>query len=162
MNIHKSHSLLLVSLLGALALAACSKPAPPPAPAAPPAAAPAPAPAAAPAAPAPVTTLASVQLGNALDANGKVTAAATTFAPHDTIYAEVVTNTTGGLTSTITANWTYQGGVNVNSSEQQITANGAATTTFHIAKPSGFPAGAYTLQVSIDGKVANTTSFEVK
>lgn len=166
MKLQQPLNCLTLVLAGALALGACSKQAPPPAaappPPPPPAAAPAPAPAPVPAAPAPVTTLTSVTLGNALGADGKIAAAATSFAPKDTIYAAVETNTVGELNSKIAATWTYQGGIAVSSNEQDISAHGAATTTFNISKPSGFPAGQYTLQVSVDGKVVNTTTFDVK
>ena len=147
----------------ALALGACGNQEPPPPP---PVAKPAPAPAPVPppvAAPAaPVTTFTSIALGNALDASGKVAANSVTFAPKDTIYAVVTTTSTGMANNTVSAKWTYQGGVPVSSGEEKIAANGPATTTFHIAKPDGFPAGRYTVEISIDGKVANSTSFDVK
>jgi hypothetical protein len=155
---------VVMVLVGTLALAACSKQAPPPpapAPAPPPAATPAPPPAATPApAPAPVaavTTVTSVTLSNA--AGG---AAAAAFGTKDTIYAMVATHSTGTGEATIAAKWTFGDGQLVNSSEQKIAATGDATTTFHIAKPDGWPVGKYQLEISIDGKPASSTGFEVK
>ena len=170
MNRFSQHSLFVLTLTSALALSACGKHAAPPpetTPPPPPAAAPAPTPVApAPApAPAPVaeTSVTSVQLGNSVDPTGMVATPATTFTPKDVIYAVVQTNSTGNATSTITAKWTYGDDAQlVNSSEHKITASGPAHTSFHINKPDGFPAGKYTLEISVDGKVANTTTFEVK
>lgn len=166
MKIQHQHVTLIVALAGALALSACGKkeePAPPPA--ATPAPAPAPTtppPAATPApAPAPLA-VASVDLGNAVDADGKkVTAPTTTFAAKDTIYA-AVTTTGSAPTATLTAKWTYQDGQLVNSSDQTLAPNGEAVTTFHIAKPDGWPAGNYKVEISLDGKSVASKDFSVK
>ena len=161
MSKHHHGKPLIVAIAGALALAACGQgtpppqPAPPPAPVAPAPVAPAPAPAPAPVAP--VTTLTSVTLSNA--AGG---AASATFGAKDTIYAMVATNSTGASSNTLDAKWTFGEGTLVKNDEQKIEANGAATTTFQISKPSGWPAGKYTVEISLDGKVVNTSSFEVK
>jgi hypothetical protein len=152
-------STFIIALSGVLALGACGKQEQPPPPVAKPA--PAPAPPVAPPAAA-VTSVTSIALGNALGVDGKITAGTGTFAPKDTIYAVVTTNSSGMSNATVAAKWTYQGGVPVSSSEEKIAASGQATTTFHIAKPDGFPAGKYTVEVSIDGKVANVASFDVK
>ena len=166
MNQHYRGSTLVFALAGALLLGACGKqePAAPPK-AAPPAATPAPAPppVAAPAPPAaPATTVTSVTLGNAIGGDGKVTAGSTVFSPKDTIYASVATNSTGGGPATISAKWSFGQGTQVSSSEQKIEANGPATTTFHIAKPDGWPVGMYDVMISVDGKAASTTPFQVK
>ncbi|HET8940509.1 MAG TPA: hypothetical protein VFN13_00785 [Rudaea sp.] len=173
MNRISQRSLFVLTLTGALALGACGKHAapppettPPPPPAATPAPAPAPVaptPAATPAAaPAAETSVTSVQMGNSVDPTGMIASPTMTFSPKDVIYAVVQTNSTGNAQSTITAKWTFGDGQLVNSSEHKIAASGPAHTSFHINKPDGFPAGKYTLEISVDGKVANTTSFEVK
>ena len=163
---YSHNSFLAVAALAALTLSACGKQeAPPPAPAnTPPAPVPAtpPPPAATPAAP--TTTVTSLVLGNGLDANGKVAAPATTFAPKDTIYAQVVTTSTGGTGSaSIVAKWTFGDGQPVSQNTESVsTAAGTATTTFHIFKADGWPAGKYEVQISIDGKPATNAAFEVK
>ena len=159
-------SLVTVAALAAvLMISACGKQeAPPPAPAPTPAA-PAPAPATPAAPPAtPTTTVSSLVLGNALSGDGKIVSPATTFAPKDTIYAQVVTTSTGGSGSaSIMAKWTYDQGQPVSQNTESVsTAAGTATTTFHISKPDGFPAGKYEVQISIDGKPATNATFEVK
>ena len=161
------NSLITVAVLAAaLALSACGKQeAPPPAPApATPAPAPAapPPPAAAPAAP--TTTVSELVLGNTLSADGKVTLAATSFAPKDTIYAQVTTTSTGGAGAvSVAAKWTYDQGQPVSQSTESVSmASGTAMTTFHISKPDGWPSGKYEVEITLDGKPASKTAFEVR
>ena len=160
---------LQVLAAAALALAACGKQPAPPA-ANPPAATTAPAPS--PARPAPpmvstgaasATAFQAVELTNNVDASGKIAGATTsTFLPNDKIYALVKTNNASSNPSTISAHWEFEGGVVVNDSTQAVTATGPSVTTFHIEKPSGWPAGHYTVAISIDGKQVGTKGFEVK
>jgi hypothetical protein len=161
---------LAVALIAALALTACGKQQPPPtstnpatpaqAPAAPaPSSTPAPA---APAAPASTTAnVESLTLGSALNADGKITAPATTFSPKDTIYAQVATSGGSG-NAAVSARWTFGQGQVVSENNESVAAGGNATTTFHISKPDGFPAGMYKVDISVDGKPAKSASFEVK
>ena len=124
------------------------------------AAAPAPQAAApAPQAPAPFQ-VARIDLGNAIGADKKVAAPSTSFKPGDTIYASVVT--VGATPSvTIRARWTYQDGQLVSESSQSIAPTGPAATEFHIAKPDGWPAGKYTLEVAANGTPVGTREFTV-
>ena len=91
MNRNRIPYALLVALLGTVAVVGCKKkeePAPvstTPPPATTPA--PMPAPMAA------TASVTSVDLGNALGADMKVTAPTTTFAPKDTLFASIVTST---------------------------------------------------------------------
>jgi hypothetical protein len=117
----------------------------------------------APAAPAPTEAFAvsDVTLGKAIGADKRVAAPATTFGPKDTIYASVAT--TGSAPSkTITAKWTYQDGQTVKEGTETIAPTGPAVTEFHIAKPSGWPAGKYKVEIAVDGTPATTKDFEVK
>jgi hypothetical protein len=162
MNKPRSQYLTLaVAMAGALALSACGKneePAPPPVAA--PASAPAPTPVTPPPAPAPVA-VSSVDLGSAVGPDQKVTAATTTFAPKDTIYAAV--STTGMAPSAVlNAKFTYQDGQTVNESSQTIAPNGAAVTAFHISKPDGWPTGNYKVEISLDGTSVASKDFSVK
>jgi hypothetical protein len=152
---------LMVAMAGALALSACGKqetpaPAPPP----PVAPAPAPPPPMAPAAPAAVEVT-SVDLGSAVGADQKVTTPTTTFGTKDTIYAAVSTSGTAA-SAALAAKWTYQDGQTVNESSQTIAPTGASVTTFHIAKPDGWPVGNYKVEVMLDGKSVSTKDFSVK
>jgi len=136
--------------LALTAALACKKA---PAPEAAPAPAPPPAPAVTP------IQVSEVQLGTAIGADKRVTAATTVFKPTDTIYAAVVT-TGSAPSATVTARFTYQDGQLVSESSQAL--SGAGVTEFHIAKPDGWPAGDYTLDVLLDGKSTGTHAFKVQ
>ncbi|HVF35651.1 MAG TPA: hypothetical protein VND91_10055 [Candidatus Saccharimonadia bacterium] len=124
-----------------------------------PAPAPAPTPLPAPA-PVPAVTIANIELGNAVGADNRVMTPAMAFAPADTIYAAVSTNG-AAPSSTITARWTFQDGQVVNESSQTIAPTGPAVTTFNIAKPDGWPAGRYKVEILIDGKSVGQREFDV-
>lgn len=159
----------LALALSVATLAACSKsepPAPPAAPSAsapvaqaPPAAAPAPAAVAPTAAPFSVT---GIELGRAIDAARKVSSATTEFAPSDTIYV-VVASTGKSSAVTIKARWTYgDEGQLVTEQSENVAPTGPANTEFHIARPSGWPAGTYKVEISVDGAPAGSRTFTVK
>jgi len=140
-----------------IALSACKRAEtpPPPPPAAAPAAAPTPPPAAAP------FRVGSVDVGNAIGADKRVTVPSTTLAPGDTIYASVAS--TGAAPSvTLVARWTYGDGQLVKEESQQIAPTGPAKSEFHISKPDGWPAGAYKVEILADGTSVVSKSFEVR
>jgi hypothetical protein len=128
---------------------ACKKETPPPAPPPPP---PPPPPAA-------VIEVSGVDLGSAIGADKRITAATSTFKPTDTIYASVVTAGSAPK-ATITAKFTYEDGQVVNESSQDVA--GAGVTEFHISKPDGWPAGKYQVEILLDGKSVATKPFEVQ
>ena len=164
MNRNPISSALLVALLGAVALVGCKKkeePAPvttTPPPAMTPAPAPAPMPATA--------SVTSVDLGNAVGADMKVTAPSTTFAPKDTIYASIGTSTSDPAASVpgkLGVKWTHvDSNQTVNDETRDLNLTGMGTTEFHIAKPDGWPKGKYKAEVTLDGAVVQTREFEVK
>jgi hypothetical protein len=145
-------------LVMTLMLAACSRSETPEAPPATPPvqAAPPPGPSATPSA----ARVASVALGSALDPSKRIAEPKSAFASTDTIYASVETQ---GWTApvTLTARWTYEDGQVVNETVQTA-APGPTTTEFHIAKPSGWPAGVYQLEILADGASASVQRFEVR
>ena len=116
-------------------------------------AAPAPAPAA--------FAVQSVEVGKQIGADKRVTSPSTTFAPTDTIYASVATEGTAP-SKTIAAKWTFGAGTLVKADSQAIAPSGPEATEFHIAKPSGWPAGKYKVEISVDGTPAGSKEFEVK
>ncbi|MBC6943569.1 MAG: hypothetical protein DWB45_12725 [Xanthomonadales bacterium] len=105
--------------------------------------------------------MASVDLGNAVGADQKVTTPATTFATTDTIYAAVAT-TGSAANAVLNAKWTFGDGQTVNESSQTIAPNGDAVTSFHISKPDGWPKGSYKVEISLDGKVVASKDFTVQ
>jgi hypothetical protein len=102
-----------------------------------------------------------IELGKAVGADKRVTAPSSSFAPSDTIYASVVTE---GASSAVTlvARWTYQDGQLVSEETQSIAPTGAAVTEFHIAKPDGWPAGGYQVEVIANGASAGKRAFQVQ
>jgi hypothetical protein len=120
---------------------------------------PAPAPPMQETAPAPAgVTVTTVDLGNSVGADNRVTAPATSFAGTDTIHASVATAGAGG---DLTARWTFQDGQVVDTQDKTIPA-GAQVTDFSISKPDGWPAGQYKLEVMNNGMVVQTREFDVK
>jgi hypothetical protein len=110
-------------------------------------------------APAPAgVTVTTVDLGNAVGADNRVTAPASSFAGTDTIHASVATDGAGG---DLTARWTFQDGQVVDTQDKTIPA-GAQVTDFSISKPDGWPAGRYKLEVMNNGMVVQTREFDIK
>ena len=156
---------VLAAMLGTAALVGCKKkeeaPPPPPPVAAEPAPLPPPAPVAA------TATVSSVDLGNAVGADMRVTAPMTSFSPKDTIYAAVSTATSDPAASVpgkLGAKWTHVDSNQVVKEEpaKDVTFTGAGVTDFQISKPDGWPTGKYKVEVSLDGNVVQTRDFEVK
>lgn len=143
--------LALVFGLTALTLAGCKKEAPAP-PGETGAAVPAPAPA--------EFSVSGVEVGKQIGADKRVTAPAASFLPKDTIYVSVATE--GAPSKTITAKWSFQNGKVIKEATETIAPTGPAATEFHISKPSGWPAGKYTVEIAVDGSPAATKEFEVK
>lgn len=163
MNRNRIALTLLVAVLAGLALVGCKKKeeavvTPPVAtePASPPA----------PMAPVATVSVTSIDLGNAVGADMKVTTPMTTFAPKDTIHAAVATNTSDAMASVpgkLTAKWMHvDSNQTINEESKDITFNADDVTDFQIAKPDGWPTGKYKLEVSLDGMVVQTREFEVK
>jgi hypothetical protein len=124
----------------------------------PPAAEPAPMPAATPPPPAASVAVTTVDLGNAVGADNRVTSPATSFATKDTIHASVATDGSGG---DLTAKWTFQDGQVIDSQDKTVPA-GPQVTDFSISKPDGWPAGHYKLEVMNNGMVVQTREFDIK
>ena len=103
-------------------------------------------------------TVTSLELGNEVGADNRVAAPMSTFATSDTVHASVVTDGSGGTVST---RWTFEDGQVVHT-EDKIVPAGNQVTDFMITNPSGWPAGSYTLEVSVDGRVVDTREFEVR
>ncbi len=173
MKMTRQPMILAVSLAAALALSACGKkdesasdvPAtPPPAATAPTTMAPAPASTVGTGMPggdaSAMVTFSAMELGSTVDASNKVVASGTSFAPKDTIYASV--DTSGSGNATLSAKWSYQDGQVVHEDSKTLDAAGPQTTAFMISKPSGFPAGNYKVEVSLNGSQVASKDFSVK
>lgn len=151
---------LVIALAVTAALAACGKKEEAPAPVVAPAPAPAPVETAPPPAPESVS-FAGLALGNAIGADQNVTTPMTAFSPSDTIYAAVTTKG-AAANAAIVAKWTFGDGQLIDESSQSIVPTGTAVTTFHIAKPDGWPVGKYKVDITLDGNPVASQEFEVK
>ena len=141
-----------LALLAVVLFAACAKkeaPPPPPTPV--------------PATPTPVPfKVTSVDLGKSIGDDSRIKDAATTFGRHDTIYVAIASEGVSPK-ATLKAKWTFGAkGTLVNEETRDIAPTGPAVTEFHIAKPSGWPVGKYTLEVSVDGTPVSTKEFAVQ
>jgi hypothetical protein len=151
-----SRSIAWLVLCIAFAVAACGREeaAPPPAAAPPPIAPPRVA------APAPLG-IGAIELGNQIDADKRVLAPTQSFAPGDTIYASIATQgETQGVV--LAARWSYEDGQNVAESTETVASAGPTVVEFHIAKPDGWPAGRYRVDVTANGRPAGAREFEVR
>jgi hypothetical protein len=110
---------------------------------------------------APSVAVADVKLGKRLGADKQVADQTDTFKSRDTIYASV--HTTGSAPSAqLAARWTFQDGQQVDERTETISPSGDAYTEFHISKPSGWPAGKYTLHVLLNSQEVQTKEFTVQ
>ena len=107
--------------------------------------------------------VASVTLGNAVNAARQVTQASNRFANSDkTIYASVATvGRSSG--ATLNAKWSYLEGPGqlISSISEAIATDGPAVTTFMVQNPDLWPEGKYKVEISLDGKSVVTQDFEI-
>ncbi len=157
MNRNRLTLLVAGALVGGIALVGCKKnePAPPPAMSEP-------APTAILEQPAATVSVVGVSLGN----DPAASSPATTFAPNDTIYAVVSTQTSSpeaSVSGNLGAKWSHVDSDQViNEESKEVSFTGPGNSSFHISKPDGWPTGNYRLEVSLDGNVVNTTDFQVQ
>jgi hypothetical protein len=115
--------------------------------------------------PTPTTTeaTATIDVGKRVGADKRVTETTSTFTSRDTMYVSVLTeNAPAG--ATLTAKWTFEDGQVVDSLSQSVAApmtGNQAVTEFHVTKPSGWPAGRYTVEVWLDGRSLGTREVTV-
>ena len=154
MNRYRMHLIAASAFVAILAVAGCKKEEP----------AAKPPQAAAPKAPAAMSVI-SVDLGTAVGPDMRITQPATTFGPADTIIVAISTNTSdpaAKVAGKLGAKWSFQDGTVVNDEARAVNLAGKAATDFRIAKPDGWPKGKYKVEITLDGKVAQSKDFEVK
>ncbi|GGY32312.1 hypothetical protein GCM10008098_27210 [Rhodanobacter panaciterrae] len=105
-------------------------------------------------------TFGSVELGSTVDASNKILASGSSFAPSDTIYASV--DTSGSGTATLAATWSDQDGKTVHEDSKTLNSSGPETTAFMISKPSGFAAGNYKVDISLNGSQVASKDFSIR
>lgn len=151
---------LILALAGSVALVGCKKKEEPVAATPPPAATePAPMPEAAP--PAATATVSAVTIGTTAAADKSV-AAVTTFKPTDKIIASIKTDGTASNVE-VGAKLTYQDGQVAGEQKATLNTTGAETTNIEFSNANPWPAGKYTVDVTLNGAPAGTQqSIEVK
>ena len=111
--------------------------------------------------PATAVAVTAVDLGRSIGSDYRVTEKMDTFTPKDVIYATVITRG-ASPSAVLKATWTFENGQIIDTTERTIAPSGEAATEFHIAKPDGFAAGKYKLEVYLDGNQVQSKTFEVK
>ena len=108
----------------------------------------------------PALRVTDVSVGSSINADRSVRSPMSSFAPTDTIYASVATEGTGS--GSLTARWQFEDGQVVDETTQSISPSGTGHTEFHISMPDGFPSGAYTVEILVNGQRAATESYAVR
>ena len=118
------------------------------------------------AAPAATASVTAVDLGNAIGADNAVTASGTVFKPSDKVYASVSTATSDAAATvpgSLGAKW-YFGTTEIpnTAKESQVNFNGTGKTVFDLSNAKGMPVGSYKVDISLNGAVVQSKTFEVK
>lgn len=103
-----------------------------------------------------------IQLGKGVGADKRIVTPATTFGTRDTIYVSV---TTDGAASDarLTATWMYNGSQAVSEEDQMLSSTGGVNVTeFHITKATPWPAGAYHVEVKLNGESVGRREFQIQ
>ena len=108
-------------------------------------------------------SVASVMLGNAVNAARQVTQASNRFATSDKIIYASVATVGRSSGATLNAKWSYLEGQGqlISSISQAIATDGPAVTTFMVQNPDLWPEGKYKVEISLDGKPVATQDFEI-
>ena len=158
MKLNRISYALIVALAGTVALAGCKKKEEAVVAPAPVVTEPAPAPVEA---PAPVSTT-SITVGNTAAADKSV-AAVSTYGVKDKIIVSVKTDATTPANAAIDAKLTYQDGQVAGQQTATVVAEDAGTTNVTFANTNPWPAGKYTVVVTLNGQpVGLAQDIEVK
>jgi hypothetical protein len=158
---------LLAAVVGSVALVGCKKKEEPKVEPAPAPVATAPAPAPAPAPVAATASVASVDLGSAVGADGKLSAMVTSFKPNDKFVVSIGTNTSdpaATVAGKLDAKLSYMDGTTVTevkNESRDFNFAGMGNTNVEFVKPDGWPLGKYKVEVSLNGALVQTKEFEV-
>jgi len=111
--------------------------------------------------PPPPPSVDAVTMSTAVDSSFKASSPTTTFKPSDKFFASTqVSNLIVG--SKVDSRW-YFNGTEITEGRSSITSDkaGSGYLSFTLSMASGFPVGDYKVEIYLDGKLVNTTSFSV-
>jgi hypothetical protein len=100
----------------------------------------------------------TIQLGRSLNPDNSVAAHTSTFKPNETVYVAVLTSAPGA--GTVGVRWIYEGKI-IDEPQRQVSYREARATEFHLVNAGGFPPGAYSVEVFIDGAKVGSRNFRV-
>jgi hypothetical protein len=99
-------------------------------------------------------------LGKSLAEERRIANPTTAFGVNDSIYV-VIESAGSGSAVDLRARWTYQDRTEVAQDSQLIAPTGPAWTEFHIMKPTRWPRGRYSVEVTVNGTDAVKREFAV-
>jgi hypothetical protein len=102
-----------------------------------------------------------INLGRAVETSRRVVQPLETFAPGDTVYASVVTEGSARRVG-LKARWTSPDAQVVSEASLDIAPSGTTVSEFHISRSEGLPAGAYQVEIFVDGASAGKRTFSVQ
>ena len=101
----------------------------------------------------------TIQTGKSLNSDNSIGIHSASFRPQDTMYVSVLTSARGA--GTITARWKLGGQV-IHELTREVSYNDQAATDFRFEAADGFPVGAYTIEVLLDGKPVGERTVRVE
>ena len=104
-------------------------------------------------------TVDTIQLGRSLNADQSIASQTTTFKPNETVYVSALNNARGQ--GTVKVIW-KMGTQVLSEREKTVKFPGAGATEFNISSATGFPEGAYSVEVFVDGVSVGTRRFDVR
>lgn len=107
-----------------------------------------------------------VDTGNAVGADSRIAVPMTSFAPIDDIFVAISTTTSdpaASLPGKLGVKWTHiDSSQLVHEESRDVVFSGSGVTHFQISKPDGWPTGNYQVEVSLNGTLAQSRSFQVR
>jgi hypothetical protein len=101
----------------------------------------------------------AIQTGKSLNSDNSVGTHSASFRPKEPMYVAVLTSARGS--GTITVRWKLGGQV-IHELTREVSYNDQAATDFRFEAADGFPLGAYTIEVLLDGKPVGERTVRVE
>lgn len=103
----------------------------------------------------------AVELGTAVDEEGRVPTPKDLFAATDTLHLAVVgVGTSPGLV--LSARWLAADGSEVAQARQDLAPQAPTVASFRLAQPGPWPAGDYRVEIAVNDRVVETRNFRIE